>query len=59
MRPALDVLVINGASDPFGIPDRADATSVIVLPGETHALTRNAAAVGAAVGSWLGDLLGG
>lgn len=54
-----DVLVINGASDPFGIPDRADATSVIVLPGETHALTRNAAAVGAAVGSWLGDLLGG
>ena len=54
-----DVLVINGERDPFGIPDRADATRVIVLPGETHALTRNPAAVGAAVSSWLGDLLAG
>ncbi len=54
-----DVLVINGERDPFGIPDQADATRVIVLPGETHALTKNPAAVGAAVGSWLRDLLGG
>jgi uncharacterized protein len=54
-----DVLVINGERDPFGIPDQADAARVIVLPGETHALTRNPAAVGAAVGSWLGDLLRG
>ena len=54
-----DVLVINGERDPFGIPDQADATRVIVLPGETHALTRKPAEVGAAVGSWLRDLLGG
>jgi uncharacterized protein len=54
-----DVLVINGERDPFGIPDQADAAQVIVLPGETHALTRNPAAVGAAVGLWLRDLLGG
>jgi predicted alpha/beta-hydrolase family hydrolase len=54
-----DVLVVNGERDPFGIPDQADADRVIVLPGETHALTRNPAAVGAAVGAWLGDLLSG
>lgn len=54
-----DVLVISGERDPFGIPDQADATRLIVLPGETHALTRNPAAVGSAVGSWLRDLLGG
>ncbi len=54
-----DVLVVNGERDPFGIPDKADATKVIVLPGETHALSRNPAAVGAAVGSWLEELLRG
>ena len=53
-----DVLVVNGERDPFGIPDRADATRVVVLPGETHALSKNPAAVGAAVGSWLAELLG-
>jgi uncharacterized protein len=54
-----DVLVVNGERDPFGIPDSRDAARVIVLPGETHALTKNPAAVGAAVGSWLGELLSG
>ncbi len=54
-----DVLVVSGASDPFGIPDQADVTRLVVLPGETHALTRKPAAVGAAVGSWLEDLLRG
>ena len=52
-----DVLVINGERDPFGIPDSADAARVIVLPGETHALSRDPAAVGRAVGGWLGELL--
>ena len=33
------VLVINGSRDPFGIPEPADATKVVVLPGETHALS--------------------
>jgi uncharacterized protein len=53
-----DVLVVNGASDPFGIPAEQDATRVVVLPGETHSLSKNPAAVRAAVGSWLADLLG-
>jgi hypothetical protein len=54
----VDVLVVNGERDPFGIPARQDAARVIVLPGETHALTRHPAAVGAAVGSWLAEQLG-
>jgi uncharacterized protein len=52
-----DVLVVNGENDPFGIPDGADATRVVVLPGETHTLSRHPAAVGQAVGEWLGELL--
>ncbi len=51
-----DVLVVNGERDPFGIPDGRDATRVIVLPGETHALSKDPAAVGAAVGEWLATL---
>jgi predicted alpha/beta-hydrolase family hydrolase len=53
-----DVLVINGRRDPFGIPDPADATQLVVLDGETHALSRNPAAVGRAAGAWLRELLG-
>jgi uncharacterized protein len=54
-----DVLVVNGERDPFGIPAKRDASRVVVLPAETHALTRDPAAVGAVVGSWLSELLGG
>jgi uncharacterized protein len=53
-----DVLVVNGESDPFGIPDGADAARVVVLPGETHALTKHPAALGAAVATWLAELFG-
>jgi predicted alpha/beta-hydrolase family hydrolase len=53
-----DVLVVNGERDPFGIPAAQDAARVVVLPGETHALSKNPAAVGAAVGSWLDELFG-
>jgi uncharacterized protein len=52
-----NVLVVNGDRDPFGIPEPDDATRVIVLPGETHALSKNPVAVGAAVAEWLGALL--
>jgi uncharacterized protein len=52
-----DVLVVNGERDPFGIPDAKDASRVVVLPGETHSLNRNAAAIGAAVRPWLSELL--
>jgi uncharacterized protein len=51
------VLVVNGDRDPFGIPDAGDAERVVVLPGETHALSRNPGAVGEAVGSWLREIL--
>jgi uncharacterized protein len=52
-----DVLVVNGERDPFGVPEGSDAARVVVLPAETHALTRNPAAVGEAVRDWLSELL--
>ncbi len=51
------VLVINGDRDPFGIPDPADAAKLIVLPGETHALSRHPQAITMAVASWLGQVI--
>jgi predicted alpha/beta-hydrolase family hydrolase len=47
------VLVINGENDPFGVPAAEDADHLVVLPGETHSLSRHPAAVTAAVASWL------
>jgi predicted alpha/beta-hydrolase family hydrolase len=52
-----DVLVVNGDRDPFGVPGGADATRVVVLAGESHALSRRPEAVADAVGSWLRDVL--
>ena len=54
-----DVLVVNGERDPFGVPDERDASRVVVLPGETHALSKKPAAVGAVVGEWLAAILNG
>jgi uncharacterized protein len=51
------VLVINGDRDPFGVPEPDELTNVIVLPGETHALSKHPAAIGAAVTDWLNGLL--
>jgi predicted alpha/beta-hydrolase family hydrolase len=55
------VLVINGDRDPFGVPEPDETTEVVVLPGETHALSKHPAAVGDAVATWLRALgvLGG
>ena len=52
-----DVLVVNGSRDPFGVPGPADAggpgsARIVVLEGETHQLSKDPAAVGAAVSSW-------
>ncbi len=58
LEAGTDVLVVNGARDPFGVPDAADAARVVVLPGETHALSAHPEAVTAAVRSWLRDVLG-
>jgi uncharacterized protein len=55
---ATPVLVVNGDRDPFGVPDSADASRVVVLAGETHSLSRHPQEVRQAVQSWLGDQLG-
>jgi predicted alpha/beta-hydrolase family hydrolase len=53
---ALDVptLVVQGESDPFGIPPDSQNRTVTRVPG-THSL-RNSAAVAAAVSDWLATL---
>jgi predicted alpha/beta-hydrolase family hydrolase len=53
------VLVINGDRDPFGMPEPADAAKVVVLAGETHALTGKPGLITAEVSTWLSRLLGG
>jgi len=53
------VLVINGDRDPFGVPEEIKLSRVVVLPGETHALTRYPAAIGDAVTAWLPEVLTG
>jgi len=52
-----DVLVVNGARDPFGIPKRTRKTRVVVLAGESHALSRHPAEAGRVAGSWLRKVL--
>jgi predicted alpha/beta-hydrolase family hydrolase len=52
------VLVVNGDRDPFGVPEPDETTDVVILPGEAHALSKDPAAVGAAVAAWLGRLPG-
>jgi hypothetical protein len=47
------VLVINGERDPFGVPEPDKETNVVILQGETHALSKHPAAVGDAVTAWL------
>ncbi len=49
----VEVVVVNGDRDPFGVPDPADVTHVHVLPGEKHDLGRNPSAVGLVAGEWL------
>ncbi|RKS73619.1 hypothetical protein BZB76_4321 [Actinomadura pelletieri DSM 43383] len=49
----VEVLVVNGDRDPFGVPDAADAAEVAVLAGERHDLKRDPAAVGSAAEPWL------
>ncbi|NVI86265.1 alpha/beta family hydrolase [Actinomadura sp. BRA 177] len=49
----VEVLVVNGDRDPFGVPDEADAAHVAVLAGERHDLNKDPAAVGRAAEPWL------
>lgn len=49
----VEVLVINGDRDPFGVPEPATATHVQVLPGEGHELTKHPTLVSEAAAPWL------
>src|SRR6185312_3416638 len=49
------VLVINGDRDPFGVPDPADVDRLVVLAGQTHALSGAKAAITSEVSSWLAE----
>jgi len=49
----VDVLVVSGDRDPFGVPEAADAARLVVLPGEGHDLGRVPARVGEVVAEWL------
>jgi uncharacterized protein len=53
LAAGVDVLAVSGDRDPFGTPGSADAAHVVVLTGEGHSLSRDPAAVSAAVSSWL------
>lgn len=57
LEAGTDVLVVNGDADPFGVPQGSGAIHVVTVPGEGHALSRAPEKAGAAVSSWLGELL--
>ncbi|MEU4340007.1 alpha/beta family hydrolase [Nocardia sp. NPDC023852] len=50
---SIEVVVINGASDPFGIPDPADAAEVRVIPGQSHAFRAGFDLIADTVTPWL------
>jgi uncharacterized protein len=50
----VEVVVVGGDRDPFGVPDPADATYVHVVPGERHDLSRTPSVVGEVAAEWLG-----
>jgi predicted alpha/beta-hydrolase family hydrolase len=51
----LPVLVVQGASDPFGMPEEGPRRRVGVVPGN-HSLSADLEAVGTAVRSWLSGI---
>jgi hypothetical protein len=53
--PQVPVLVVQGTSDPFGMPPSAPGRTVLQVAGD-HGLKRSAAEVGALVAGWLAEL---
>ncbi|AFU06068.1 alpha/beta family hydrolase [Nocardia brasiliensis] len=49
----VEVVVINGSSDPFGIPDPADAAEVRVLAGQPHSFRTGFDVIADTVTPWL------
>jgi hypothetical protein len=54
---AVPTLVVQGASDPFGMPPAGARREVVTVPGN-HGLTGDLEALRAAVGRFLGAVLG-
>ncbi|MFC4123686.1 alpha/beta hydrolase family protein [Nocardia rhizosphaerae] len=48
----IDVVVINGGSDPFGVPDAADAAEVRVIPKQAHSFRAGFDVIAATVTPW-------
>jgi uncharacterized protein len=60
-QPELDAvpvrtLVVQGASDPFGMPEAGANRSVVTVAGN-HSLTGDLDAVAAAIRDWLAEVL--
>lgn len=53
---AVEVLVVQGRGDPFGMPPPGPGRAVVEVAGN-HGLRGDLAAVGAAVGEWLATVL--
>jgi predicted alpha/beta-hydrolase family hydrolase len=54
---AVPVLIVQGASDPFGMPPPGPAREVAVVPGD-HALRTGLAGIGATAAAWLDRVIG-
>ncbi|MFD4429719.1 alpha/beta family hydrolase [Nocardia sp. NPDC058497] len=48
----IEVVVINGGSDPFGVPDAADAAEVTVIPKQAHSFRTGFDVIAATVTPW-------
>jgi predicted alpha/beta-hydrolase family hydrolase len=53
---AVPTLIVQGASDPFGMPPAARDRQVVTVAGN-HSLSSDLAAVGEAVGAWLATVV--
>ena len=51
--PSVPTLIVNGSSDPFGVPTPMDGVDVIVRPGARHDLRTGLAETSALVVDWL------
>ncbi|QBS41978.1 alpha/beta family hydrolase [Nocardia sp. CS682] len=49
----IEVVVINGGSDPFGIPDAADVAELCVIPGQPHSFRTGFDVIADTVTPWL------
>lgn len=57
--PTVPVLVVQGDRDAFGMPPPGPRREIVVIPGDTHSLTKHPDAVGAAVRRFLAELAPG